>query len=275
MSTKKTLRRHQAVGAYQRWSPPSFDPPPPEKNIPPPAAAPAAPVAAADSAAPAEAPRPPEPPAAAPAPAIQLPTAEELERIFEQSREEGFGVGKNEGYAAGLSAGQEEGRAEGERLIRERIEQEAGALAQVIKRLDNALNELDQQVGNELIALALEIARKMTFEALEQPATLEHLVKQCLQQLPQNQLTIHLHPDDAKLVRERLGDSLATAGHRIHEDNSLQRGDCMLSGAGAHLDGSAQTRWQRILSDLGQDSDQPLRAAPAAQDGDHEHDQND
>ena len=93
-----TITRHQATGAYKRWTPPAFDeeaehateapaPPPPE-----PAATPKdKPVAA--QAAPVEAPAPPA------EPAVKLPTAAEVESMYEQARAEGAKAGFDEGIA--------------------------------------------------------------------------------------------------------------------------------------------------------------------------------
>jgi flagellar assembly protein FliH len=76
-------------------------------------------------------------------------------------------------------------------------------------------------------------------------------VKAALQQMPHNQVRIHLHPDDLALVRAHLADALEHGHHRLIEDDSMTRGGCRLDGAGSEIDATVETRWRRILEGLG------------------------
>lgn len=283
------LHRHQAVGAYQRWVPPSFDAPRPPAPRPaatpktPPAPAPQAPVAADPDAElrrlrqeteaaeaarrqqeaeeqqralelAAEQQRQLEAQMAA-RQQLQLPTAEEIEQIYEQARKEGYEAGHTtglaDGHAEGHAQGLREGFAAGEAESREQLAQRAEALARTIASLDAALGSLDQHVADELLALAVEIARKMCMHSIDRPDNLIALVQDTLQQIPQRHLQIHLHPQDAAHVRARLLEGLEDAQHRIVEDDTLTPGGCILTGDGTHLDATVQTRWRRILGELG------------------------
>jgi flagellar assembly protein FliH len=73
-----------------------------------------------------------------------------------------------------------------------------------------------------------------------------------LEQLPLLHASIHLNPEDASLARLRAGDQFAHAGHRIHEDTKLLRGDVIIEAGGSHLDASLETRWRRVMEALGQ-----------------------
>ena len=282
------LRRHQAVGAYQRWNPPSFDAPP----LPPPAPEPVNPK---DDAAQAEArerrrmqkaaaemrrrqkeeaekarAEKEEAQQRAVEAAIaeqkrlleeqmqqlqqeqrQWPTAEEIEQVHENARKEGFEAGRTEGYAEGHAQGLREGFASGEAEAREQLTAQADALTQAIASLDVALADLDQQVADELIALAVELARKMCLHSIHRPENVRALVQDALQQVPQKHVQLHLHPQDAAHVRARLLEGLDETQQRIVEDDTLTPGGCILLGEGTHLDASVQTRWRRILGEVG------------------------
>mgnify|MGYP000861581579 CR=1 FL=1 len=209
--------------AWERWELASFDPAaPPRPEAPPPE------------------PLVTEAPAQS-APTENLgPTPEELEAIRSQAREEGYSAGRTAGHAAGYEAGQEKAKEEAQRL------------GQAADRLQQSLAELDQQVGNELLALAIELARQVVRgEISARPETILDVVREALVQLPHQHAVIHLHPEDASLVRSYLGDSLTHSGHRILEEPGLARGDCTVDAGGSQLDATVATRWRRVVESLG------------------------
>lgn len=236
-----SVTRHQAVGAYRRWEPQSFDDTGPATDspvgeLPNPEieqAQPASDSADVDVSTQAQ---------------VVLPTAEEIEAMFDRARAEGHSEGRAEGHAAGFAAGHAEGLRKGQ----EEARREATKLAALVGAMDEALDALDGEVAEEIVVLAIELARQMVRHTLaDHPGAVAETVREALQQLPQNQISIHLHPDDAHLVRESLGDTLEYGHHRIIEDESITRGGCRLQAAGSEIDSSMQTRWQRTLESLG------------------------
>lgn len=215
-----SISRHQAVGAYRRWEPPSLGEPEPA----PVDTTPAEP----------EPPRQPEIPEVAlpEQPAIQLPTAADIESMFEDAR--------REGYTAGFAEGAELARQQAERL------------AGLADGLDQALKRLDQEVADEIVALAVEIARQMVRQTLaDHPSAINDTVRTALQQLPQSQVRIHVHPDDMALVREYLAEQSVHPHPQLIEDDSVTRGGCRLHTPGSEIDATLETRWRRILEGLG------------------------
>ena len=199
-----------------------------------------------------EAPVATSPPDAAEALPLKLPTATEIEQIHQQASDEGFRKGQEEGYQAGLKKGHDETRGEAQKL------------AQAAAKLNKGLNELDAQVANELLMLAVELAREVLRQEISvHPETLLNVVREALAQLPHQHAAIYLHPDDASLLRSYMGDQLAHAGHRIHEDFKLSRGDCVLESGGSQVDATMAMRWRRVLEGLGIASAwQPAEGAP-------------
>lgn len=171
---------------------------------------------------------------------VKLPTAEEVEQIHQQAHDEGFRKGKEDGYEAGFKEGQAKALAEAQRFT------------QVAAKLERGLGELEATVADDLLALATEIAREVIRQEIAaRPETLLAVVREALSQLPHQHAAIYLHPDDASLLRSYMGDQLTHAGHRIHEDFKLARGDCILEAGGTQVDASVAMRWRRVLEGLG------------------------
>lgn len=216
-----SVTRHQAVGAYQRWTPTAFD-----QHTPP---------DTADGINDAET-EPEDGEAVAPAepaqPPVRLPTAEDIEAMFEQARAEGLEAGRAEGLAAARA--------------------EAARLAALVGAMDEALNHIDDAVAEQIVTLAIALARRMVGQTLgNKPEVVVDTVKEALQQLPQNDIQIHLHPDDATLVREHAGSTLEQGRHRIVEDPAMARGGCRAEATGSEIDATLATRWRRILEGMG------------------------
>ena len=177
-------------------------------------------------------------------PEVLPPTPEEIQQIKQQSQQEGYAAGHAQGQQAGYAAGQAKALAEGERM------------AALIRQLDEALGGFDQQVAEDLLGLSLEVARQVVRQAISvKPKLILEVIREALAQMPHPHAVIHLHPEDASLARLYLGDPISHAGHRIHEDPRLQRGDCMVEAAGSLLDASLAMRWKRIAESLGAHSE--------------------
>jgi flagellar assembly protein FliH len=164
--------------------------------------------------------------------AAKLPTAEDIERIHRDAHKQGFDAGYEEGTA--------------------RARMEALRLHTLVEQLDGALAEFDQKVAEELLGLALEVARQVLRQAIAaRPETILEVVKEALLQLPHQHAALYLHPEDASLVRSYLGDQLAHAGHRLHEEPAMARGGVRVDAGGSHLDASVETRWRRVIESMG------------------------
>lgn len=172
--------------------------------------------------------------------AITLSTAEEIEKLKQEAQESGHAAGK----AAGYAEGQMRARAEGARL------------AALVTQLDAALKVFDQQVAEDLLALALDVARQVIRQTVAvKPEILLDTIQEALTQTHHPHATIHLHPEDASLVRTYFGEQLAHAGNRIQEDKRLQRGGCTIEAGGSQIDARLATRWQRVVATLGSNAE--------------------
>lgn len=165
----------------------------------------------------------------------------ELLRLRQQSEQ----AGHAEGYRAGFEQGKAEGCADGLGLVQE----QAQALRNLMLALPAAMRAAESEVADDLMALALEIARQMVGQALaSEPQHLLSLVRELLRMEPTLSGTprLLLHVDDAALVQQHMADELHAAGWRVRTDPGIARGGCRVHAAGGALDATLETRWERI-----------------------------
>jgi flagellar assembly protein FliH len=116
---------------------------------------------------------------------------------------------------------------------------------------------MDEQVARELLDLSLDIARQVLHQALKvNPELLLGVVREAIGTLPHVNQGAHLvlNPDDAALVRERMGEQLSHSGWKIFEDARVERGGARIETANSQIDASLETRWNRVVAALGQDT---------------------
>jgi len=185
-------------------------------------------------------------------------TEEEIAALFQQAREDGqkqgYDEGINKGYQEGYSKGHQEGRQQGE----SEVKAELVHVKRVFGNLDDQLHALDQQVAQNLLSLAIDLAKKMTAQALiTQPELILPVVQDAVRQLPgvMQPLRLVLHPDDAGIVRQHLNEQLQQDNWGIFEDDQIIPGGCRIEAGGSEIDASVETRWRRILAAIGQKTD--------------------
>jgi flagellar assembly protein FliH len=220
-------KEHQT--AYQRWEMASFGDERPS--------------AAARQAPPPPAPPQPELP---PEPLIQLPTVEELEAIRAAARAEGYEEGHAAGYADGVNEGQAQARAE------------LAHLQTVAATFGAAVAAADETIANEVLDLALHLARAMLRTALDvRPELVIPVVREAIEYLPmlQQPALLMLNPQDAEIVRNSIGEELDKGGWRVVHDATVARGGCKVDTATNQIDAQVGARWQRLAHSLGKNLD--------------------
>lgn len=171
-----------------------------------------------------------------------------IEEIYRQAKEEGHAAGFQEGH----TAGHQEGRQLAETEVKAEVEQ----MHTLISALNKELNTIDQNVAQDLLALALSLAKKMISKALQvNPEHIIPIVQEAMRHLPH---TSHppkliLHPDDAKLIGKYLSDQPSQSDWEICEDEQLEKGGCCIKTTGCEIDASVPAKWQQIVSTIGQD----------------------
>ncbi|MEO8407734.1 MAG: flagellar assembly protein FliH, partial [Oxalobacteraceae bacterium] len=220
----------ERMTAWQRWEMDSINQPEPDVAPPDPATGPGF--------------KPLEP--------VLLIDEAELTRLRLQAQQngaaeghrQGFSQGHDEGYAAGLA----------------QVQEQAQALRTLLLALPAALRVAEREVADDLLTLALDIARQVVRHALPaEPQPLLTLVRELLHTEPVLSGTprLLLHADDVALVQQHLADDLQAAGWRIRTDPAITRGGCRVHAASGSLDATLETRWERVAAALGRSAGAP------------------
>ncbi len=183
--------------------------------------------------------------------AARLELQKQLSSQIASSRAQARAEGHAEGHAEGYAAGHAEGLAQGRIDARDERAQLQVLLAALPQEIANA-NEL---VAQDVMRLALDLAKAMLKSALAvRPELVLPVIEDALRYLPvaQAPLLLQLHPDDAALVQLSIGEGLAAAGWRLHADGSVQRGGCRIETGSNTIDAEIGTRWQRLTAALGE-----------------------
>lgn len=178
---------------------------------------------------------------------VSLPTEEDVAAIFQHAKEDGYAAGLQEGNAAGY--------AEGRKIAEIEVKAEVARVQELLSKLDKDLHEMDQQVADSLLELAITLAQKVVVQALKlKPELIIPIVQEAIRNLPNamQHPRLFLHPEDAKLVLVHLNDQLEQDHLCVREDEQISRGGCRIEASGSEINGSLEVRWQRVLSAIGQ-----------------------
>ncbi|HYC42140.1 MAG TPA: flagellar assembly protein FliH [Noviherbaspirillum sp.] len=178
--------------------------------------------------------------------AAQQRAAEELVRLREEARQQGYAEGFNQGHAEGVQAGRIE-------AARETMQ-----IRQVAEAFGNELMQVNDAVADDMLNLSLDLAKAMLKTALRvKPDLVLPVVSEAIRYLPsvQQPALLVLHPQDAAIVRSHMMDELEKAGWRITEDLQIERGGCRVETASNQIDATLPIRWQRIADALGKQTD--------------------
>lgn len=168
-----------------------------------------------------------------PAP-MSLPTAAEIEQMHIDAHQQGYDAGHAEGLAA--------------------AEASATRIDELMTNLQQSLKELEQQVADQLLATAVEIANQMLRQSLHiKPELIIPVVREAVAALNAHggHPALLAHPDDAALIRTHIGEQLAHNNWRIIEDATLTRGGCRVELGASEVDATLETRWRRIIESIG------------------------
>jgi len=186
-----------------------------------------------------------------PEPAETMPRMSQAE--IDTLRQEARVTGEKAGYLEGYDKGHAMGQAEGHAAAMAAVHEQARQLKALAQALPTALRVADASVADDLLALAMDLARQVLGQTLSvDPQAMLGVVRDLLQAEPALVGTpqLFLHPDDAALVGEHLSGDLQTAGWRIRSDAAIQRGGCRVTANSGERDASLETRWARVAASL-------------------------
>ncbi len=153
------------------------------------------------------------------------------------------------GYEDGFDQGYQAGR----EAAREQMQKSVDSLAMLLETIQQPLADIDGQVENELVQLAMAIAGQVIRRELRtDPDQIAAVVKEARRSLAEitGSLRIGLHPSDAPWVRSMFSEDKELDGIVIEEDISLSPGGCTLSTRTSFVDARLETRIAKIAVQL-------------------------
>jgi flagellar assembly protein FliH len=171
------------------------------------------------------------------------------------------------GYDAGVAAARTEMQSKTAEL-----DSHVRHLDAVCAALARPLEELDAAVQEQLTLLALAIGKQLARRELKaDPTQIVAIIREAVGRLPvaARDIRVHLHPQDATVVRERLAAPTAERAWAIVEDPTLARGGCLVRTDTSQVDARLDSRVNAIVSALlGEERTAERSAeAPAPADG--------
>lgn len=164
-------------------------------------------------------------------------TAGAIEQLEKQVREEAFRQGRAEGEARGRQEGLRRGEQQNAELTRR--------LKLLLDGMSQPYAELDERVTESLVELAVSVARHIIRRELRSdPEQVIAVVREAVAALPEvtPRVEIHLHPEDAALVRETVGVGDAESAWTLVEKPMITRGGCRVSSESSQVDATIERR---------------------------------
>ncbi|MGB5581691.1 MAG: flagellar assembly protein FliH [Woeseia sp.] len=162
-------------------------------------------------------------------------TASRLQDLQKEAYDEAFA----EGREAGLKAGQQE--------LAERV----ARLDALLQAQAQPLAELDELVEKQLVELAVSLTRKLFRRELKlDPGHIVGVVREAVGLLPiaSRDVRVHLHPDDATLIREVLSAPDGDRAWTVIEDPLIDRGGCRVTTEASQINAENQTRLNAVIA---------------------------
>lgn len=178
----------------------------------------------------------------------------ESEAVRDPAYEAGHAQGLREGLRQGLEAGREQAAREAARRDEQAAQGLAARAALLCAALDEEFAAIRRSVADELVALAIAIARRTVGEALEaDPALVAGIAREAVAALldERSSFSLHLNPNDKMLVDHALSELLAARGARTVADPSIAPGGCRVIAPGAEVDATLESRWRRVIGSMG------------------------
>ena len=174
-------------------------------------------------------------------PVAQPQTDKQLELDRKQAREEGYAIGFEQGKRDGFAAGMAE------------VSERSQLVDQLIRKLTHPFEQLDHQVEEELADLAIAISRQLIRRGIkENPGQVVAAVREAMNVLPASsrEITLRVHPDDARMIREHLFKKDAPSSWTLIEDPGISCGGCKVTTETASVDATIESRLNAVIAQV-------------------------
>lgn len=162
-------------------------------------------------------------------------TAGRLQDLQKEAYEEAWQSGHKDGVEAGQQA----------------VLQRANRFDELLRALSKPFDSLDGSIEKQLVELAIAIVKQLFRREIKiDPGHVIGVVREAIQLLPVASRTVqvHLHPDDAALIRETLSPAEGEPAWSIAEDPLVSHGGCRITTENSQIDATSEARLQAVIS---------------------------
>ena len=163
-----------------------------------------------------------------------------------------------DGHAAGLAQGLAEATLEGNQKLDDFVQgqgvETANSLAELLTAMQARLAQVEQDMAQQVLALACGLARQIVRRELSvDAAALEPVIREALGMLVMDgkAAVIKLHPQDLEVLQDPLKAAFPSSALTWLADIGVERGGCMVESGGTVIDGTLSKRWERAVANLG------------------------
>ncbi|MCY7307374.1 MAG: flagellar assembly protein FliH [Rhodoferax sp.] len=165
---------------------------------------------------------------------------------------------RQQAFADGFAQGRAHAAIDAERHVTEFAAQHALGTAQrlaaLIAQAQEQLEQSGQVIAQGVLELSCEMARQVLRHELSvNPNALQPVIREALGLLTADgkPTTVRLHPQDLEVLRDALQSEFGGMGLTVLGDPTVKPGGCLIAAAGSVVDASLETRWRRVVSNLG------------------------
>ena len=188
---------------------------------------------------------------------IELMQKQAYDEAFAQGKEEGYSEGRSQGLSNGFDEGFKDGLNKGSAQGYEEnlhiLQAKAAEFNLILEALGEPFKNLDTEVEQELIKIVIAIATQVIYREIKlDPELILAVVRVAIKALPLSaqKINLHLHPEDADLVRSAFELDEPSAIWLAIEDPSISRGGCMVDTDISHIDVTVEKRVAVVIATL-------------------------
>ncbi len=178
--------------------------------------------------------------------AVAEVSVEKLKLIYEKSYKDGYTRGMKEGRDAAILIAQQQ------------LKNEILSLRSLAKNFEQAQLHHSERTAQDLLGLALEIAKAMIKVELKiRPEATLPIIEEAIGLLPSlnKPMRLIVHPGDMVILSQHILGDLHELGWVMIEDDQIEPGGCRIETATNTVDATVENRWKLICQALGHPND--------------------
>lgn len=200
------------------------------------------------------------------------PTVEEVLKMGEEAKQEGYEQGYSEGLNKGMQEGQARGAQEGQKKAynetKQELEDQNTRLKNICDSLFDPMQGQEQHIEAVIVDMAVQFAKQiLDAEIQASPQYLFDIIHKALSALPvgAKNISVFLNEQDAILAQGQIPKQ--QRNWIIKVDNALQSGGCRVETLESLVDYTVETRLKQFLQqvqekgDVGENQVEPISVA--------------